>query len=290
MKNVKQLNYWTIGGFENAKPIAQALAEAKAMGLGGLELCFGAGCFGPGISEKECKAIRKAAKALGLQIATLASGNYWVTSLSDPRASVRKKAIAFTKEYLQAAKWVGAKAALVVPGAVAVPWDASQKVVPYAEAWKLSTQSIRAVLPLAKKLGVTIALENVWNWFLYDPIAMKTFVDQFKTRRVGVYFDIGNCLINGYPEHWIDILGKRIAAVHIKNFSRDDCGGVLHGFGDDLSKGDVDFGAVKKALRKIKYRGPLTAEMIPFSRLPDLVLPDMALARDTARKLLSIFA
>ena len=289
MKNVRQLNYWTLGGFENAKPIDQALREAKGMGLDGLELCFGAGCFGPGISEKACRAIRKKARDLGLQIATLATGNYWGMSLSDPRASVRKKAVAFTREYLQAAGWVGAKTILVVPGAVAVPWDPSQKVVPYAEAWKLASQSLRAVLPAARKLRITIALENVWNWFLGDPIAMKLFVDQFKTRRVGVYFDTGNCALNGYPEHWIDILGRRIAAVHVKNFSREDCGGLLHGFGDDLLKGDVDFDAVKRALKKIKYDGPLTAEMIPFSRLPDMVLPDMALARDTAKKLLRLF-
>jgi len=32
------------------------------------------------------------------------------------------------------------------------------------------------------------------------------------------------------------------------------------------------------------------AEMVPFSRLPDLVLPDMALARDTAAKLKQILA
>ena len=38
--------------------------------------------------------------------------------------------------------------------------------------------------------------------------------------------------------------GKRIKAVHLKNFEETDCGGGLHGFGDDLSKGVVDFKAV----------------------------------------------
>jgi len=82
---------------------------------------------------------------------------------------------------------------------------------------------------------------------------------------------------------------ERIAAIHIKNFKRNDCAGGLHGFGDDLLDGDVNFDAVKKALKKIGHKGPLTAEMIPFSRLPNLVLPDIPLARDTAQKLLKIF-
>ena len=290
MKNVWQINYWTIGGFDGAKPIAKALAEAKKLGFPGVELAFGAGELAPGVTQAQCKAIRKTARDLGMKIESLSSGAYWGQSLSDPRASVRKKAVAFTKEYLQVAKWLGAKVVLVVPGAVAVPWDPSQPVVPYQTAWKLATASIRECLPTAKKVGVTIALENVWNWFLADPFAMKLFVDQFKTKRLGVYFDVANCLINGYPEHWIEILGKRIAGVHFKNFSRDDCGGTLHGFGDDLLKGDVDWKAVLKALKKIKYAGPITAEMIPFSRLPDLVLPDMKLARDTAKKMKKLMA
>ena len=283
-----QINYWTIGGFEGEKPVAQALKEAGAMGYDGLEPGFGAGELAPGVTRAKCMEIRKSARDLGMKIDSMASGVYWGQSLSDPRASVRNKAVAFTKEYLQVASWLGAKVVLVVPGAVAVPWDASQPVVPYAAAWKNSTASIRRCLPTAKKLGVTIAVENVWNWFLTDPIAMKTFVDQFKTARVGVYFDVGNCQINGFAEHWIEILGRRIKAVHFKNFSRDDCGGTLHGFGDDLLSGDVNWPAVVKALKKIKYTGPITSEMIPFSRLPNLLLPDMKLSRSTAGKMRKI--
>jgi L-ribulose-5-phosphate 3-epimerase len=281
----RQINYWTLGGFDGKVPVEDVLRQAKEMGFQGVELAFGAGVFAPGITEARCREIRVCAAELRMTLATLCTGVYWGQSLADPRAEVRKKAVAFTKEYLQVANWVGAKTVLVIPGHTAVPWDATQPVIPYATAWKLSTQSLRACLPTAKKLGVTLALENVWNWFLADPVAMKTFVDQFRSPNVGVYFDVANCVINGFPEHWIEVLGKRIKAVHIKNFSRSDCAGVLHGFGDDLLKGDVSFPAVVKALKKIRYAGALTAEMIPFSRLPNLVLPDAALARDTAPKM-----
>ncbi len=231
MAIVRQINYWTIGGFEGAKPVAQALAEAEQMGYQGIELCFGAGELAPGVDESCCKAIRAEAKRLKMKLATLCTGAYWSQSLADPRASVRKKAVRFTCEYLQVAHWLGAKTVLVIPGHTAVPWDPSQPVIPYAQAWKLATQSIRACLPTARKLRVALGLENVWNWFLSDPIAMRTFIDQFRSPYVGAYFDVGNCLINGLAEHWIEVLGKRIKAVHAKNFSREDCGGVLHGFG-----------------------------------------------------------
>ena len=60
---------------------------------------------------------------------------------------------------------------------------------------------------------------------------------------------------------------------------------TLHGFGDSLLSGDVDYKAVFAALMKVGYSKTFTAEMIPFSRLPDLVLPDQALAEKTAAEL-----
>ncbi|MBI2437485.1 MAG: sugar phosphate isomerase/epimerase [Lentisphaerae bacterium] len=290
MKNILQINYWTVGGFEGAKPVEQALEDVAAMGLGGIELTFGAGDFSRGISAERCRAIRRKADSLKLRIATLATGYYWGNALSTPDAVKRREAIEFTKEYLRVAAWVGAKAVLVIPGAVAVPWDPSKPVVPYATVWQNATAAVRGCVKEAEKQKVTLALENVWGWFLTDPMAMKCFVDQFKSSRVGVYFDVANCLINGYPEHWIDILGKRIAALHFKNFARQDCGGGMHGFGDDLLKGDVNWRAVLSALAKIKYQGPITVEMLPFSRLPNLVLPDMPLARAAAAQLKQVMA
>ena len=53
---------------------------------------------------------------------------------------------------------------------------------------------------------------------------------------------------------------------------------MLHGFGDSLLKGEVDYEAVFAALKACGYDRTFTVEMIPFSRLPDLVLPDQALA------------
>jgi hexulose-6-phosphate isomerase len=287
-KRTRQINYWTIGGFEGTTPFAKAFALAKEMGYDGVELAFGTGALGPGITEERCAEIRKQAEAQGVKLETLATGAYWGQSLSDGRAEVRKRAIAFTKEYIQVARWLGAGTVLVVPGAVATPWDARAPVTPYGEAWRHATRSVRACIATAERLKVTIALENVWNWFLADPVAMRTFVDQFESRRLGVYFDVGNCVINGYPEHWIAMLGRRIKAVHFKNFRREDCGGGLHGFGDDLLAGDVNWKKVVEALDKIGYRGPITAEMLPFSRLPNLGLPDMKMARKTAEAMKKI--
>ena len=104
-----------------------------------------------------------------------------------------------------------------------------------------------------------------------------------------MYFDVGNCCLYVRPQDYVQTLGARIKAVHIKNWKGDSlAGGNLHGFGEDMLDGEVDFPAVMQALGEAKYDGPLTAEMIPFSRLPDLAIPDAGLAAKTAQQLLKL--
>ena len=287
---VKAINYWTIGGFEGDKPVAQAMQEAKDMGFEGIELCFGAGELTPKTTESKCREIKKAARDIGVKLESMATGAYWDISLSSTKKSERQKAIKFTQSYIETAAHLGVKRILVVPGAVDVPWEAKVPHVPYDEAWKESQRSLKKVLPAAEEHKVYVCLENVWNRFLYAPMEMKFFIDSFDSRYIGSYFDVGNCILNGEAEDWIRILRKRIKAIHFKNFERQDCAGVLHGFGDDLMKGDVNFKEAMKALKEIEYSGPVTAEMIPFSRLPDLVLPDMKMAKDTSKKMDKILA
>jgi hexulose-6-phosphate isomerase len=106
-----------------------------------------------------------------------------------------------------------------------------------------------------------MGIENVWNKFLLSPLEMRDFIDSFHTRAVGSYFDAGNVLLTGYPEHWIKILGRRIVRVHVKDFKKSV--GTAEGF-VDLLEGDVDFEAVKAALAEVDYDGYVTAEMLPY--------------------------
>lgn len=285
MSFYKALNYWVIGGFDGSKGPYKAIEEVAEMGLDGLEITVG-DCIPADISEAECAKIAAAAKSAGIGLRTLATGFYWGCSFGSPDAAERERAIEFTRKYIGIAKAIGAGTILAVPGAVDVAWDTSRPVVPYGDVWKYSSESLHILKEYAEAAGINIALENVWNKFLLSPVEMKNYIDQFDSGRIGAYFDTGNCMITGYPEHWIEILGGRIKAVHLKNFNRNDAGGVLHGFGDDLAAGDLDFDALRIALQKHIPDVPVTAEMIPFCRLPDLVLPDMELARKTAEALM----
>ncbi len=283
----KAINYWVLGGFEGGKDPYKAIDDAKNFSLDGIELTFG-DCLKEDITEDECKKILSYADEKGIGLKTLAAGFYWGCSLGSEDSTEREKAISFTEKYIKVASWLNIDRILVIPGAVDVAWDETRPVTSYQNVWNNAVDSLNKVLPMAEKYGVVICLENVWNKFLLSPMEFKIFLDQFDSEYIGIYFDVGNALLNGYPEHWIEILKGKIKAIHFKNFVRDDCGGTLHGFGDDILIGDVNYGNVLKELRKIQYSGPITAEMIPFSRLPDLILPDMDLAEKTAKGLIEL--
>jgi L-ribulose-5-phosphate 3-epimerase len=125
----------------------------------------------------------------------------------------------------------------------------------YDDCWKLTQKNIRKVLPLAKECGVKIAIENVWNGFIMSPLEAARYVDEFNDPIVAWHFDIGNVIHYGWPDQWVRILGKRIAKLHIKDFSRKKCEkeGLWKGFEVELGEGDAGWPAVMKALDEIGY-------------------------------------
>ncbi len=283
----KALNYWVYGGFDGQKTPYEFISWAVEKGLDGVELTVG-DALSIDITEEECRKIRAFAAEKNIGLRTLASGTGWGCYLGTDDEAERQSAVAFVKKYLQIASWIGAETILVVPGATRVAWDAGRPVLSYKTVWKQSVKSIRELLPVAEELKVNIGLENVWNRFLISPMEWKLFLDQFKSPYLGIYFDVGNACLNCRPQDFPELLRSYIKAVHLKNFEETDCGGGLHNFGDDLLKGAVDFKAVFAEFDKIDYTGPFSVEMIPFSRLPDLVLPDEELACKVTKQLLSL--
>lgn len=258
----KSVNGWMVGGFGGEVPLAQAAKTAKDLGYDAIEPCFGAGELTPAASEADLTELRKAVEGTGLEIASLATGNYWSKSLSSADESERAEAVAFTEAYIKAARIFGVDAVLVLAGSVDVAWDPARPVTPVKLAYEQSRRSIQSLIPLAEELGVAISLENVWSKFLTGPFEYAAFIDSFQSPYVKAYFDAGNCLINGYAEHWIELLGSRIKRVHVKNFRRREGGGALADFTGSLLDGDANWPAIFSALKTIGYDGYITAEVI----------------------------
>ena len=256
---IKSISAWA---FSSSRPAEEVFQLARQHGFDGVEATIAfegdtSQCFqvSPNSSREDCLRVREAAEKAGVQIVSVASGLGWKLPLSSREDSVRAQGIETTRLSLQVASWLGVDALLVVPGGVGLGCESPP--TRYDVAYDNALSSLRELAPTAQEVGVTLAVENVWNKFLLSPLEMRDFLDALGSPRAGCYFDVGNVLINGYPEQWIEILGGRISRIHFKDWKRSV--GTIQGF-CPLLEGDVDFPAVVAALRSVGYNGAVTSE------------------------------
>jgi hexulose-6-phosphate isomerase len=80
---------------------------------------------------------------------------------------------------------------------------------------------------------------------------------------VGAYFDVGNVVRWGWPQHWIEVLGDRIKKLDIKEYDLKVAmnEGMRKGFGMPLGTGSIDWSKVREELAELGYQGWATAEV-----------------------------
>ena len=243
LKKAVNLNMANVG-----KTVAEKFKAIKDAGFDGVEV------DAPNSMNRD--EVLKARDDSGLTIHGVVDSVHWGAPLSDAQKEVREKGLAGLIAAIEECKAYGGTNVLLVPAVV-------NKNVSYLEAYERSQAEIRKAIPKAKELGITIAIENVWNHFLLSPLEMERYIDGFESESVVSYFDIGNIITFGWPEQWIRILNKRIRRLHIKEYSRKkrDEKGLWKGFDVELNEGDNDWPAVRKALTEIGYDGWCTAEV-----------------------------
>jgi len=133
----------------------------------------------------------------------------------------------------------------------------------YLENYRLSQEAIRKAIPCAEKTGVTILVENVWASFLIEPMGMARYLDELNSPFVKAYFDVGNVMRWGLPEQWVEVLGKRIGKIHVKEYSLKTAmaEGMWKGFNFPMGQGDINWKRVFEELRKVDFHTWATAEV-----------------------------
>ncbi len=268
----KGINLWSIDwpGILKELDNKEVARRIKEIGYEGVELIFDDSSFDP--TRKTEDEIRRTAedfKSANLEIPSVATGVFWNYNLGSNDEKIRNKAIEYGKAGIKMASIVGASSILVVPG-VASP------EIPYEDLYANALKSVKELAEFAEDYGVTIAVENVWNKFLYSPMEFKKFVTDVGMKNVKVYLDIANLVAISHPENWIHSLGNMVSNVHVKDF--DVSIGNINGF-RSLLKGNVDWKKMIKLLKAAGYDDYLILECFP-SFDPSLKSPT---ARDLMR-------
>lgn len=202
------------------------------------------------------KEVLAARDKTGLEIPGVVCGATWRARLSHPDPTVREEGVRLVKQSLNDCKQYGGTTVLVIPGVVDVETS-------YRDAYVRSQAAVKQLFGEVEKTGVKIAFENVWNNFLLSPLECARYVDEIGHPMFAWYFDVGNVVRYGWPEHWIEVLDKRIVKLDVKEYSRkkqfDE--GTRKGFDVEFLEGDCNWPAVNAALRKIGYTGWASAEV-----------------------------
>lgn len=248
------VNAWSLP--QELPPAEQIAAVARA-GFGGIELVLredGPLSFDTALAEFQSLADHAA--SVGVSITSLATDFFWRVNYGAAGQADRARAMDMTVRMLDRAAAARAGAILVVPAVVGRA-DEPRRRVAYADALNRAFEALLTLRFEAEDRGVVIAIENVWNRFLVSPLEMVELIDRVNSPCIAAYLDVGNVLAYGYPEDWIELLGRRLARVHVKDYDLRRPGAA--GF-CPLGEGSVEWPAVIAALRKVAYAGPLTYE------------------------------
>ena len=131
----------------------------------------------------------------------------------------------------------------------------------------------------AAKLGIGIALENDFEYgaaphqriYCASCYELVDLVDSFASSAVGVCYDFGHAnLVGGFHRQNLNVIGKRLKAIHVQ----DNCG-----LNDDHVMpffGNTDWASAMAGLADIGYEGELTYEIQAFGRfLPNELKPHL---------------
>jgi hexulose-6-phosphate isomerase len=228
----KAIMYLTIG---YPGSVMEKLKAVKAAGFEGVEP----------MSHMKQDEVLKALEETGLKAASVCCATHWDKPLSSPDENVRREGVEGLLQALKDAQRYGASSVLLVPGRVT-------KQISYDDCWQRSIPEIRKAIPTAEKLGVKIAIENVWNEFITKVDQATDYLEAIDSPLVGWHFDIGNVVRFSPPETWIPVLGKRILKLHVKEWGKLK---PNNGFGVRFFEGDNRWPAIMKALDNVGYQG-----------------------------------
>jgi hexulose-6-phosphate isomerase len=123
------------------------------------------------------------------------------------------------------------------------------------------------------------------NNFITSPEQAVEYLDAVNSEWVGWHFDIGNAGRVGPAERWIQVIGKRILRIHVKDYSEKPADPAAGGNArPKLLDGDTNWPAVMKALDNAGYTGWAISEQ------PSNQAADVETARDLAQRMERIFA
>ncbi len=218
-------------------PVRRGFAEARRLGLAGVQMDAAGEMAPERLTDTGKREIRHLLRSHGLELTALGCplrhGLDESTNLQQRMDRVRQvMALSFD---------LGARVVVVQAGHVAEDTAEPRTA--------LLRESLLALGQFGDRTGTTLALETG----LESGATLKTFLDTLDTGGLGVNYDPGNLLVNGFdPVESLTALKGRITHVHAKDARRVNISRTVE---VPVGHGDIDWMQVLGMLAGFDYRG-----------------------------------
>ena len=227
-------------------PWDEVFGAAAEIGFDGVELDIGADYRETPLWKDGPSAVAAMAEKAGGKLLAFCAGACWQLSPASPDDAVRREIRTLLTDLSGFAAELGA-------GVILVPVTPGGEDVTYEDGQRRWIEEMRALAPAAESHKIVLALENVGRGYGKSAQELIHLVDGVQSPGVQVYYDIGNATaFENDPVEEIELLGPRIAAVHIKDRE-----------GDLLGEGLVKIPESIDALKQIGYDSDLILETPP---------------------------
>lgn len=168
-------------------------------------------------------------------------------NISNPDEKMRLKAIETYTEVFKNAAFIGAKIVIVHPSSEPISDEERPAYI------SRSKESLKVLAERAAQYGITIAVEDLPRTCLgntAEELGDIISVDE----RIRICFDV-NHLLKQTHKHFIEVIGDKIATLHISDYDFVDERHQLPG------NGKIDWKELLDLLESINYSGPFMYEV-----------------------------
>ena len=242
----------------------EAIDAIASIGYRGVELMADLHhAYPPAMDEPRRQHTREKIATPGLVVSNVnaftlfACGDTYHPTWIEDDADARRRRVEHTLASVELAAQFGAKTVSLQPGGPMIGTTLTRD-----RAGELYAQGLEKVVPLAKKLGVILAVEPEPGLFIQTAGEYLEFKNRFfkNENAVRMNCDIGHLFCVGDdPAAVIRQHAEHVAHVHLEDIGKNRVHQHL-----TPGKGVIDFPAIFKALEEVGYTGWTTVELYPY--------------------------
>ena len=244
--------------------LAEAIEAIAGIGYRGVELMADVPhAYPPRFDSNERERIKSLLTSRGLTVSNVnaftlfACGDTYHPTWIEDSAEKRELRVNHTLECVVLASEFGARTISLQPGGPLIGTTISRQL-----AGERFAEGLSRILPRAKKLGLTLAIEPEPGLFIETAAEYLEFKNRFfrDEAAVAMNCDVGHLFCVGEdPATVIREQAEQVVHVHLEDIGANRVHQHL-----TPGKGAIDFASIFGALKEIQYRGWVTVELYPY--------------------------